>query len=220
MSRLVLIPLLVLIICDLSGQSKKYETLPYIHALGRYLHPSEIFQQEHIHKKPGHYSKDDWAVVIDSTWGAGLPTFEKLRIFDDVWNYIDQDYGGFVNFNVDIDSLRDLWRPEIEGGVSRGRFAGIMSHFILALNEGHTTIADIPVVYGTYLNPGVPVMFIGSGWNNVMHFGAVLTPLPDSTLLVIKALPDHKLGLVPGDVVLGYDGKQMGVPVVEQRQLG
>jgi hypothetical protein len=204
-SRFALIPLLVLINCDLFGQSKSFETLPYIHALGRYLHPSEIFQPENIHKKPGHYSNDDWAAVIDSTWGAGLPTSEKLGMFDAVWNYIDQDYGGFVNFDVNIDSLRDLWRPEIEQGVSRGRFAGIMSHFILALNEGHTTIADIPVVYGTYLNPGLPVMFIGSGWNNLRHFGAALTPLPDSSLLVIRVSPNHKLGLVPGDIVLGYD---------------
>lgn len=205
-SRFVLIPLLVLINCDLFGQPKSFESLPYIHALGRYLHPSEIFQPENIHKKPGHYSNDDWAAAIDSTWGTGLPTSEKLRIFDAVWNYIDQDYGGFVNFNVDIDSLRDLWRPEIEEGVSRGRFAGIMSHFIQALNEGHTTIADIPVVYGTYLKSGLPVMFIGSGWNDVRHFGAALTPLPDSSLLVIKVSPNHKLGLVPGDIVLGYDG--------------
>ncbi|MBC6951286.1 hypothetical protein DWB58_25445, partial [candidate division KSB1 bacterium] len=38
------------------------------------------------------------------------------------------------------------------------------------------------------------------------HFGAVLTPLPDSSLLVYKSLPNHPLGLVPGDLVLGYDG--------------
>ena len=155
-TRIVIIIIVMLFSCDLFAQSGSLETLPYIHPLGRHLYPSEIFQPENIHKKPGLYTPDDWAAVIDATWGEGLPTSEKLRIFDAVWNYIDQDYGGFVNFDVDIDSLWNLWRPEIAEGVSRGRFAGIMSHFILALNEGHTIIADIPVVFGTALNPGVP----------------------------------------------------------------
>ena len=90
--------------------------------------------------------------------GNDIPLYSS-RITNTYIEYLTLNYP-----DVDIDSLRDLWRPEIEGGVSRGRFAGIMSHFILALNEGHTTIADIPVVYGTYLNPGLPVMFIGSGY--------------------------------------------------------
>jgi hypothetical protein len=33
-----------------------------------------------------------------------------------------------------------------------------------------------------------------------------LTPLPDGSLLVYKANPNHPLGLVPGDIVLGYGG--------------
>lgn len=30
-------------------------------------------QFNHIPKKPGHYTATDWAVVIDATWGPGLP---------------------------------------------------------------------------------------------------------------------------------------------------
>jgi hypothetical protein len=33
-----------------------------------------------------------------------------------------------------------------------------------------------------------------------------LTPLDDNTLLVYKTIPDHPLGLEPGDRVVGYDG--------------
>jgi hypothetical protein len=43
-------------------------------------------------------------------------------------------------------------------------------------------------------------------WQNNSWFGASLTPLPDSTLLVYRALPGHRLGLTEGDIVLGYDG--------------
>ena len=48
-------------------------------------------------------------------------------------------------------------------------------------------------------------MVIGPWYNNA-RFGASLTPLPDSSLLVYRALPNHTLGLVAGDIVLGYDG--------------
>ena len=38
------------------------------------------------------------------------------------------------------------------------------------------------------------------------HFGAGLTPLRDSSLLVYRVADNHPLGLQPGDIVLGYDG--------------
>jgi hypothetical protein len=101
--------------------------------------------------------------------------------------------------------LRDLYRPEIENGVSRGRFAAIMNYFSMALKDAHTMILDIPVNWGTYPQPGIPLFVIGT-WRNNYYFGANLTPLPDSSLLVYKALPNHTLGLVAGDIVLGYDG--------------
>ncbi len=57
----------------------------------------------------------------------------------------------------------------------------------------------------TSLDPGIPLLYVG-GWGLNTHFGACLTPLPDGSLLVYKSLSDHPLGLVPGDLVLGYDG--------------
>lgn len=57
----------------------------------------------------------------------------------------------------------------------------------------------------TPLAKGTPLLVIGQ-WGTNQHFGALLTPLPDSTLLVYKALANHPIGLQPGDLVLGYDG--------------
>jgi hypothetical protein len=74
----------------------------------------------------------------------------------------------------------------------------------MALREGHTKVYDIEV-YNTQMNPGVPLLYVG-GWGNNDHFGAALTPLPDSSALVYNVADNHPLGLVPGDVVLGYDG--------------
>jgi hypothetical protein len=178
---------------------------PYIPILNRTLLKSEIFQSPNVQNKPGHYSKADWQAVIDSVWGPGLPTAQKLEIFDTAWDTINASYGAFQNLDVNIDSLRDLYRPEIENGISRGRFAAIMSHFSLAMKECHTVILDVPVNWGTPITPGLPLFVIGPWYNNE-GFGASLTPLADSSLLVYRALDNHQLGIVKGDIVLGYDG--------------
>lgn len=155
---------------------------------------------------PALFSPADWAPIIDAAWGSGLPTASKLALFDTWWNELDQRYGGFHNVDTDLDAMRDHYRPEIEAGVSRGRFAAIMTHFTYQLAELHTYLFDIPV-RNTPMNKGVPMMVIGQ-WGTNARFGAILTPLPDSTLLVYGALPDHPLGLERGDLVLGYDGER------------
>lgn len=155
-------------------------------------------------KSPTKFTAKDWRPVIDAAWGTGLPTAQKLQIFDRWWNEVHLQYGAFHNFAPDIFALRDQYRPEIEAGVSRGRFAAIMNHFTFKLRELHTWAYDIRVSFST-LRKGVPLFVVGQ-WGTNQHFGAVLTPLPDSTLLVYKSLPNHPLGLVPGDLVLGYDG--------------
>jgi len=164
----------------------------------------KTYNPSHIIKNSGHYTKKDWAAIIDSTWGPGLPTNEKLQIFDIFWNNIDWYFACFQDLDVNWDSLRTVYRSEIADTVSRGRFAAIMNHLALALKEAHTNCEDKLVNWNTALAPGVPLLVVG-GWGENGHFGAGLTPLPDSSLLVYKVVPDHPLSLVPGDIVLGYD---------------
>ena len=159
-----------------------------------------------IPKQPGHYTLTDWRRVIDSTWGPGLPVSEKLAIFDMFWDTMDAKYACFNNLTVNWDSLRTVYRPEIEDTVSCGRFAAIMNHLGWALRDAHTSCRDVAVNFSALL-PGVPLWVIG-GWADVSHFGAGLTPLPDSSLLVYRVVPDHPLGLERGDVVLGYDRRR------------
>jgi hypothetical protein len=162
------------------------------------------FKAHQIEKAPGHYSPADWRAAIDAAWGTGLPTADKLNIFNTFWNNIDQDFACFQDLDVNWDSLRTVYQDEIALGVSRGRFAAIMNHLSLALRESHTYCDDKTVNWYTSLDPGVPLLVIGGrGLNN--HFGACLTPLSDGSLLVYKSIPGHPLGLVRGDVVLGYD---------------
>jgi hypothetical protein len=160
-----------------------------------------------IAKKPGHYTAAEWGTLIDSTWGEGLPTENKLDIFDRYWNAVDAYYPGFINLDVDWDSLRNVYRPEVEAGVSQGRFAAIMNQLAMALEEIHTHCNNATVREDSLL-PGVPLMVYGAAYQvlNQGHFGAALTPLPDSSALVFKVVDNHPLDLVPGDIVLGYDG--------------
>jgi hypothetical protein len=168
----------------------------------------------YIPKRPGHYTAEDWRAVIDSTWGVGLSTATKLLIFDLFWNDIDTKYPSFFNLNVNWDSLKSVYRPEIEAGVSRGRFAAIMSRMSSMLSDMHTHVADRPLATDS-LKPGTPI-FVVSGYQSMYdremlsqeycHFGASLSLLPDSSLLVYDAVPNHPLGLERGDIILGYDG--------------
>ncbi len=168
----------------------------------------------YIPKKPGHYTAQDWRAVIDSTWGEGLPTATKLQLFDRFWNDVDTKYPSFFNLNVNWDSLKSVYRPEIEAGVSRGRFAAIMCRMSSALLDLHTTMKD-RLVSTDSLKPGTPIFVVDGSQSAIdreyfnkgyCHFGASLSPLPDSSLLVYDVVPNHPLGLERGDVVLGYDG--------------
>ena len=168
----------------------------------------------YIPKKPGHYTAQDWRRAIDSTWGEGLSTTKKLQIFDQFWNDVDTKYPSFFNLDVNWDSLKTVYRPEIEAGVSRGRFAGIMSRMSFALLDNHCYMTDLPIAtdsikYGTpiFVTKGNQSM-INKEWFNedYCHFGASLSPLPDSSLLIYDVVPNHPLGLEKGDIVLGYNG--------------
>ena len=187
------------------AQSASSNNTLYNPAIGRTLLESEIFQPPRIQKKIGHLLNEEWQEVIDSVWGIGLPTADKLAIFDAAMDTLDQNFGAFFNLDINLDSLINIYRPEIENGISRGRFAAIMNYISLYMKDTHTMLMDIPVNWGTPLNPGIPLFVIG-GFRSNEHFGACLTPLPDSTLLVYRALENHQLGLEVGDIVLGYDG--------------
>ena len=75
---------------------------------------------------------------------------------------------------------------------------------MLALQDDHSNLVD-PLVSLSELKAGLPLLIPDGYWDN-SHFGAGLTPLADSSLLVYKVVENHPLGLQPGDIVLGYDG--------------
>ena len=156
-------------------------------------------------KMAGPYWEKDWASIIDDTWGPGLSYEEHLDIWSTFWDVLDGQFACFDGLETTIwDDIRDLYYPQVFDTVSRGRLSAIVDHACRRLSDTHTRTFD-PDVFFTALDPGVPLLIYGA-WGNNGHFGAGLTVMPDSSLLVYKAAENHPLGLVPGDLVLGYDG--------------
>jgi len=156
-------------------------------------------------KKPGRYTKTDWQAAIDSTWGEGLPWALKGAIWDEYWNHTNEYFGCFTGLDSSLwDSVFAKYDQEIQDSVSKGRFNSILQYSSRALKESHTACHDTGVFY-TAADPGVPIMYVGD-WGSCNRFGAGITPLADSSLLVYQAASDHPLGLEPGDLILGYDG--------------
>jgi hypothetical protein len=170
-------------------------------------------------KRSGHYTLGEWRQLIDSAWGPGISTELKLQTFDAYWDKVHRIWGGFPNLDINWDSLRNVYRPLVAAGVSRGRFAGILSRLTRALSEWHVFADDIGIdstmgITGSdaeYPNlpsfrykAGVPLLNFGVGFRS--HFGAGITAIGDSLALVCSVMPNHPLNLGPGDIILGYDG--------------
>ena len=64
------------------------EDLPIV--VQRQLAPKTFIPKYKI--KLQDFKNTDWSAIIDSTWGEGLPTEQKLGIFDTFWNAIDRKF--------------------------------------------------------------------------------------------------------------------------------
>ena len=173
-------------------------------------HPFLVIPKNHdpniesLPKKSFNKSKDNWKQIIDSTWGPGASTTAKQALFNSYCTTLQNNFDGFLSLQLNWDSLKSYYYNQINDLTSRGGFDAIMDRFYMTLRDIHT-YADDKIVFETPLNPGVPLMII-SGFYTVEHFGAILTVLPDSNLLVLRAVDNHPLSLEPGDIIIGYEG--------------
>ena len=61
----------------------------------------------------GRHTVAEWKYIVDTTWGDGMPTEDKLILFDSFWEAVDKYYAGFVDYHVNWDSIKNHYRPEI-----------------------------------------------------------------------------------------------------------
>ena len=167
-------------------------------------HPQVLSKVSPASFRSFYKSKAEWGHIVDSIWGPGLPLAQKLALFDNYATNLSTYFDGFLSLGLNWDSLRTHYRSKIDSSTSRGRFSAIIARFAMSLRDGHTSALDTVVTY-TPLSPGMPVLVLYA-FAMAEHFGAVLTALPDSSALVLRTVPNHPLGLEPGDIVLGYEG--------------
>ena len=167
-------------------------------------HDPNFLKLNKLPAKSFYDSKSDWQHIIDSTWGPGDPLPQKLLLFNTYAQKIHDQFDGFLSLQLNWDSLKSYYLNQINDSTSKGAFSAIMSHFSYSLKDLHTRAVDTTVVLSS-LNPGVPILLLGS-YLTVEHFGAVTTVLPDSTTLVLRVVPNHPLNIEPGDIILGYEG--------------
>ena len=152
----------------------------------------------------GAKSAEDWAGLIDATWGPGDPTYLKTYVFNSYWDFVDRRYAGFHGIDDRWLELRDHYLPLISAGVSRGRFAAILGQLSLSLRDPHSMAWDDEVA-ATFPARGVPLLVSAAVGARAGNLGAAVTALGDTAGLVYRVEPDNPLGLAPGDVILGYD---------------
>lgn len=165
---------------------------------------SHIPKESSTSMHPSFYDrKDEWPMIIKQFWGQGETLSGKLATFDLYQNFARAKNATFLWNPTNWDSLATLLRTRITDLTSRGEFSRILNDLAWGINDGHAYAMD-SIMLSTPLNPGTPILVDGGGFIN--HFGAGLTPLEDSSLLVYKVVQNHPLGLVPGDIILGYQG--------------
>ncbi|MFH2053263.1 MAG: S41 family peptidase [bacterium] len=155
---------------------------------------------------PGPKTAADWAALIDATWGPGIPPAQQVDAFDLFRDDVDATFACFHDIDDVWLDLTAHYRPEVAGGVSRGRFAGILGRLSLSLRESHSRAWDIGVS-ATDPVRGVPLLCTDGLGFRAGQLGAAVTALDDGTGLVYRVAPNNPLGLQPGDVILGYDGR-------------
>jgi hypothetical protein len=159
-------------------------------------------------QKSFYESRNNWQDIIDSTWGPGLPLHEKQNLFTQYANILHDKFDGFLSLGMDWQdwyALRDSFFQRIDSTTSRGGFCALMNYFSFHFKDCHTLALDEQIFLNTPLNPGTPVLFAAS-FITVEHSGVVVTVLADSSVLVLRVMPNHPLGLQPGDIIFGYDG--------------
>ncbi len=159
------------------------------------------------------YNPAAWTERVEKAWGVGRPTEEKLALFDTVWGIANRHFPYFVTKPfINWDSLRTVFRPQIQRGIGQGKFMAIMSRLVYHLNDVHVSFTDrtfttvLGEVYGV---SGTTRLLVFAAVHSET-FGICLTALPDGSAMVYEAETVNPLSLKRGDIIVGYNGIPWG----------
>jgi hypothetical protein len=146
-----------------------------------------------------------WGAAVDEFWGEAPDQETRLEMFDDLWGTFAETYACFDSYDVDWDLQRDQVRPLVEQAESYGRFYGLLRAMIDTLHDPHSPLLSDVVCHVPRWQR--PPMF--KNMNIIPIVGGCVTLDDEGDLLIYRAGADedNPLGLAPGDVVVGFDGK-------------
>lgn len=136
------------------------------------------------------------------------PSPFHFRVFEDLWQVVNDNYL-YSDFNgQDWDSIRVEYRARIEEGLTDNDFYAAMEEMIYRLNDDHSA----------YLNPEDAAREDSefAGENNFVGIGILTTAIPErdriAVILTFPGSPAEQAGLRPHDSILEANG----VPVLDE----
>lgn len=136
------------------------------------------------------------------------PSPLHLRVFEDLWQVVNDNYL-YSDFNgQDWDSIGVEYRARIEEGLSDEDFYAAMEEMVFRLNDDHSA----------FLNPEDAASEDSefAGENDFVGIGVLTTAIPErdriAIILTFPGSPAEQAGLKPHDSILEADG----VPVLDE----
>ena len=134
-------------------------------------------------------------------------TARQLRIFDELWNIVDENYV-YTDFNgLDWDAVKITTAQQVSAGMANELFYDLMGQVVASLNDNHSYFLSPEEAHeeeqdyqGTGEYVGIGIL---SDQNLEKQYAYVLQVLPDS--------PAQKAGILPHDHILNIAGQ----PVID-----
>lgn len=130
-----------------------------------------------------------------------MPQAERLAIFDEVWQKVDENYVYPDFHGADWNALRAEYRPKIEAAATADQFYTLISDMVDSLKDDHSR----------YLAPtqAQEEDRVLKGANNYVGIGILSNDRDKSILIaeVFKNSPAEQAGLRRGDRIIAVDGQ-------------
>ena len=71
---------------------------------------------------------------------VGTPEQSPPAVFDALWEDVDARYSYFVEKNIDWDSVRAVYRPQVEDDMGEARLFDLLAELLFILEDGHVNL--------------------------------------------------------------------------------
>jgi C-terminal peptidase prc len=131
---------------------------------------------------------------------AALAESERLAIFDEIWQYVDERYVYDDYRGVDWDNVRDTFRPRISATTDSNEFYLIIKEMIELLNDDHTR-------FDTPQEVAMDEAFY-SGTADYAGIGIIIREVEQGLMIMRLAQsgPAEMAGVLPYDIITSVDG--------------